>query len=112
MKALAISAVSFIHLSDNVVYEVSWDCSYLNAYIGFRTKKLAKAWLRIIKKIVGRLSNLKDYRVTKSDSQSETKWEYQVEQFRCKSMKRRLQSLEIVSQLNLDKMPLKYDRKD
>ena len=105
MKALAISAVSFIHLSDNVSYEVSCDCSYLNAYIGFRTKKLAKAWLRTIKRIVGRLSNLKDYRVTKSDSQLETKWEYRVEQFRCKSMKKRLQSLEIVSQLNLDKMP-------
>ena len=105
MKALAISAVSFIHLSDNVSYEVSCDCSYLNAYIGFRTKKLAKAWLRTIKRIVGRLSNLKDYRVTKSDSQLETKWEYRVEQFRCKSIKKRLQSLEIVSQLNLDKMP-------
>ncbi|MDJ0593986.1 MAG: hypothetical protein QNJ72_29075 [Pleurocapsa sp. MO_226.B13] len=107
MKALAISAVSFVRLSDNVAYEVSSDCSYLNAYIGFRTKKLAKAWLRRIKKIVGRLSNLKDYRVTKSDSQLETKWEYRVEQFRCKSMKKRLQSLEIVSQLNLDKMPPK-----
>ena len=105
MKALAISAVSFIHLSDNVAYEISGDCSYLNAYIGFRTKKLAKAWLRTIKRIVGRLSNLKDYRVTKSDSQLETKWEYRVEQFRCKSIKKRLQSLEIVSQLNLDKMP-------
>ncbi len=107
MKALAISAVSFVRLSDNVSYEVSGDCSYLNAYIGFRTKKLAKAWLRTIKRIVGRLSNLKDYRVTKSDSQLETKWEYRVEQFRCKSMKKRLQSLEMVSQLNLDKMPLK-----
>lgn len=107
MKALAISAVSFIHLSDNVAYEISGDCSYLNAYIGFRTKKLAKAWLRTIKRIVGRLSILKNYRVTKSNSQLETKWEYRVERFRCKSMKKRLQSLEMVSQLNLDKMPLK-----
>lgn len=108
MKALSISSVDIVYLSDNIVYEISGDRSYLKAYIGFRTKKLAKAWLRIIKKIVGRLSNLKDYRAVKSNYLSESKWQYQVEQFRYKSMKRRLQSLETVSQLNLEKMPLKF----
>lgn len=108
MKALSISIVSSVYLSDNVAYEISGDRSYLKAYIGFKTKKLAKAWLRIIKKIVGRLSNLKDYRRGETDYLSETKWQYQVEQFRYKSMKRRLQSLETVSQLNLEKMPLKF----
>ncbi len=108
MKALSISSVDIVYLSDNVVYEISGDLSYLKAYIGFRTKKLAKAWLRIIKKIVGRLSNLKDYRRGGSSYLSGTKWQYQVEQFRYKSTKRRLQSLETVSQLNLEKMPLKF----
>jgi hypothetical protein len=108
MKALSISPVDIVYLSDNIVYEISGDRSYLKAYIGFRTKKLAKAWLKIIKKIVGRLSNLKDYRAVKSNYLSESKWQYQVEQFRYKSMKRRLQSLETVSQLNLEKMPLKF----
>lgn len=108
MKALSISIVSSVYLSDNVAYEISGDRSYLKAYIGFRTKKLAKAWLRIIKKIVGKLSNLKDYRRGESNYLSGTKWQYQVEQFRYKSMKRRLQSLETVSQLNLEKMPLKF----
>ncbi len=57
---------------------------------------------------MGRLSNLKDYRREKSDYLPEKNWQYQVEQFRYKSTKRRLQSLETVSQLNLEKMPVKY----
>ena len=76
MKALSISIVSSVYLSDNVAYEISSDRSYLKAYIGFKTKKLAKAWLRIIKKIVGKLSNLKDYRRGESNYLSESKWQY------------------------------------
>ena len=43
MKALSISIVNSIQLSDNVAYEISSDRELLKAYIGFRTKKLAKA---------------------------------------------------------------------
>ncbi len=105
MKALSISTVSLVKLSDNVAYEISSDRSYLKAYIGFRTKKLAKAWLRPLKKIVGKLSNLKDCRREQEHHSLGNKWQYSVEKFRHKKISRRLQDLETIAQLDLEKPP-------
>ena len=105
MKALSISTVNSIQLSDRVAYEISSDSSYLKAYIGFRTKKLAKAWLKPLKQIVGRLSNLKDCRREEDHHLLENKWQYFVEKFRHKKMSKRLQDLETIARLDLEKLP-------
>ncbi len=78
MKALSISTVNLVKLSDNVAYEISSERELLKAYIGFRTKKSAKAWLRPLKKIVGKLSNLKDFRREEERHFLGNKWQYYV----------------------------------
>jgi hypothetical protein len=105
MKALSISTVNSVEFSDNVAYEISNNSSYLEAYIAFRTKKLAKAWLKPFKQIIGRLSNLKDCRREEDHHLLENKWQYSVEKFRHKKMSRRLQDLEIIARLDLEKLP-------
>ena len=105
MKALSISTVNSVQLSDNVAYEISSDNSYLKAYIGFRTKKLAKAWLKPLKQIVGILSNLKDCRREEEHHLLGNKWQYSVEKFRHKKISRRLQDLETIARLDLEKLP-------
>ena len=99
------STVNLVKLSDHVAYEISSDRKLLKAYIGFRTKKLAKAWLKPLKHIVGRLSNLKDCRREDKRHFLEKKWQYSVEKFRHKKRSRRLQDLEIIAQLDLEKPP-------
>ncbi len=99
MKALSISIVNSSQLSDNVAYEISSDYAsasqtkrdkyptdreLLKAYIGFRTKKLAKAWLKPLKQIGGKLSNLKDCRKEEERHLLEKKWQYFVETIRHK----------------------------
>ncbi|AFZ38010.1 hypothetical protein Sta7437_4549 (plasmid) [Stanieria cyanosphaera PCC 7437] len=105
MKALAISLVSLVKLSDRVAYEISSERELLKAYIGFRTKKLAQAWLKLLKQIVGRLSNLKDCRREEKRHFLEKRWQYSVEKFRHKKISRRLQDLEIIARLDLEKPP-------
>ncbi len=105
MKALSISIVNLVQLSDNVAYEISSDRELLKAYIGFRTQKLAKAWLKPLKQIVEKLSNLKDYRREEKRHLLEKKWQYSVEKFRHKKISRRLQNLEIIARLDLEKPP-------
>ena len=105
MKALSISTISLVYLSDNVAYEISSERELLKAYIGFRTKKLGQVWLRPLKKIIGRLSNLKDCRAEEYRHLPKKKWEYSVEKFSHKKIERRLQDLETISRLNLEKMP-------
>ena len=113
MKALSISIVNLVQLSDNVAYEISSDYAsayptdreLLKAYIGFRTKKLAKAWLKPLKQIVEKLSNLKDCRREEERHFLEKKWQYFVEKFRHKKISRRLQDLETIARLDLEKPP-------
>ena len=105
MKALSISIVNLVQLSDNVAYKISSDRKLLKAYIGFRTKKLAKAWLKPLKQIVGKLSNLKDCRREEERRFLEKKWQYFVEKFRHKKISRRLQDLETIARLDLEKLP-------
>ena len=105
MKALSISTVNLVKLSDRVAYEISSDRKLLKAYIGFRTKKLAKAWLKPLKQIVGKLSNLKDFRREEKRHLLGNKWQYSVEKFRHKKISRRLQDLETIARLDLEKPP-------
>ena len=105
MKALSICTVNLVKLSDRVAYEISSERELLKAYIGFRTQKLAKAWLKPLKQIVEKLSNLKDYRREEKRHLLEKKWQYSVEKFRHKKISRRLQNLEIIARLDLEKPP-------
>ncbi len=112
--------MNLVKLSDRVVYEINSDYAsasqtkrdkyptdreLLKAYIGFRTKKLAKAWLKPLKQIVGKLSNLKDCRREEERHLLEKKWQYSVEKFRHKKISRRLQDLEIIARIDLEKLP-------
>jgi hypothetical protein len=54
-----ISKIQLIHLSRDISYEVSEDEKYYKALIGFRTKKLAKSWLKKLKKELGWISDPK-----------------------------------------------------
>jgi hypothetical protein len=59
LKGLGIARIEpLVKLSPNVAYQISEDGSYFTAWIGFRTKALAKAWLIPVKKLVGQLEQL------------------------------------------------------
>ncbi|MEZ2339536.1 hypothetical protein [Microcoleus sp.] len=90
--------------SFNVAYQVSEDGSYFKAWLGFRTKALAKAWLIVIKKLVGRLSYLIDCQIPELQHTG-SKYEYVVETPRHKTLKKRLEALREVAELDLEKMP-------
>ncbi|MEQ8387048.1 MAG: hypothetical protein RH949_32295 [Coleofasciculus sp. A1-SPW-01] len=99
-----LSKVETVSLSANVVYQLAEDKGYFQVGIGFRTKALAKAWLKPIKRLVGRLSNLQridcpDYGLTGK------KWEYSVERPRHKTLSKRLEYLNKVADLNLEELP-------
>ncbi|MBP0018854.1 MAG: AAA family ATPase [Cyanobacteria bacterium SBLK] len=80
MKAMGILLVPpAIALSSNVAYEMSEDGSYYRAFIAFRTKKLARAWLKSIKQLVGKLSNLHDHQLPEFRHLSGKRWEYENE---------------------------------
>ncbi|MEA5470243.1 hypothetical protein [Spirulina sp. 06S082] len=80
MKAMGILLVPpAIALSSNVAYEMSEDGSYYRAFIAFRTKKLARAWLKSIKQLVGKLSNLHDHQLPEFRHLAGKRWEYEIE---------------------------------
>ena len=90
LKSLGITHIpTLIKLSPNVAYQVSEDGSYFKAWIGFRTKALAKIWLIPIKKLVGRLSYLIDCQSPELQHTG-SKYEYVVEIPRHKTLKKRL----------------------
>jgi hypothetical protein len=105
LKSLGITHIpTLIKLSPNVAYQVSEDGSYFKAWIGFRTKALAKIWLIPIKKLVGRLSYLIDCQSPELQHTG-SKYEYVVEIPRHKTLKKRLEALLEVAELDLEKMP-------
>ncbi|MEG4202788.1 hypothetical protein QUA20_02490 [Microcoleus sp. Pol7_A1] len=105
LKSLGITHIpTLIKLSPNVAYQVSEDGSYFKAWLGFRTKALAKAWLIVIKKLVGRLSYLIDCQIPELQHTG-SKYEYVVETPRHKTLKKRLEALREVAELDLEKMP-------
>jgi hypothetical protein len=105
LKSLGITHIPhLVKLSPNVAYQVSEDGSYFKAWIGFRTKALAKAWLIPIKKLVGRLSYLIDCQIPELQHTG-SKYEYVVEIPRHKTLKKRLETLREVAELDLEKMP-------
>src|SRR4028119_2193237 len=93
LKGLGIARIEpLVKLSPNVAYQISEDGSYLQAWIGFRTKALAKAWLIPVKKLVGNLSNLIDCQIP-DIQHTGSKYEYAVECPRHKTLKKRLETL-------------------
>lgn len=105
LKTLGIARIEpIVKLSPNVAYQISEDGSYFTAWIGFRTKALAKAWLIPVKKLVGYLSNLIDCQFLELQHTG-SKYEYAVECPRHKTLNKRLEALGKVAQLDLERMP-------
>jgi hypothetical protein len=106
LKGLGIARIEpLVKLSPNVAYQISEDGFYFRAWIGFRTKALAKAWLIPVKKLVGNLSNLIDCQIP-DIQHTGSKYEYAVECPRHKTLKKRLESLAKVAELvELERMP-------
>jgi hypothetical protein len=107
LKGLGIARIEpIVKLSPNVAYQISEDGSYFTAWIGFRTKALAKAWLIPVKKLVGHLSNLIDCQISELQHTG-YKYEYAVECPRHKTLNKRLEALGKVAELDLEKMPFR-----
>jgi len=107
LKGLGIARIEpIVKLSPNVAYQISEDGSYFTAWIGFRSKALAKAWLIPVKKLVGHLSNLIDCQISELQHTG-YKYEYAVECPRHKTLNKRLEALGKVAELDLGKMPFK-----
>jgi hypothetical protein len=107
LKSLGIARIEpLVKLSPNVAYQISEDGSYFTAWIGFRTKALAKAWLIPVKKLVGHLSNLIDCQISELQHTG-YKYEYAVECPRHKTLNKRLEALGKVAELDLEKMPFR-----
>jgi hypothetical protein len=106
LKGLGIARIEPVKLSPNVAYQISEDGSYFTAWIGFRTKALAKAWLIPVKKLVGHLSHLIDCQISELQHTG-YKYEYAVECPRHKTLNKRLEALGKVAELDLEKMPFR-----
>jgi hypothetical protein len=105
LKGLGIARIEpIVKLSPNVAYQISEDGSYFTAWIGFRTKALAKAWLIPVKKLVGHLSNLIDCQISELQHTG-YKYEYAVECPRHKTLNKRLEALAKVAELDLERTP-------
>ncbi|MCC3582960.1 hypothetical protein [Microcoleus sp. PH2017_30_WIL_O_A] len=105
LKGLGIARIeSIVKLSPNVAYQISEDGSYFTAWIGFRTKALAKAWLIPVKKLAGHLSNLIDCQISELQHTG-SKYEYAVECPRHKTLNKRLEALAKVAELDLERAP-------
>ena len=107
LKTLGIARIEpIVKLSPNVAYQISEDGSYFTAWIGFRTKALAKAWLIPVKKLVGNLSNLIECQIYELQHTG-SKYEYAVECPRQKTLNKRFEALEKVIKLDLERMPFR-----
>lgn len=105
LKCLGITPLQpIIKLSPNVAYQVSEDGRYFKAWIGFRTKGLAKAWWRIIKKQVGYLSHWREC-FSAEFKHTDKRYECVVEKFRQKTGAKRLSVLQRLAEINLEEMP-------
>lgn len=106
LKCLGVTLIEpLVKLSPNVAYQISKNGFYFRAWIGFRTKALAKAWLIPVKKLVGHLSNLIDCQISELQQHTGAKYEYAVECPRHKTLNKRLEALAKVAELNLEDMP-------
>lgn len=105
LKQLGVTKIQPItQLSANVAYQISDDGTYYRAWIGFRTKALAKAWMRPVKRLVGYLGHLVECYCPQLQHTGK-KYEYWVEKPRHKTLKKRLEYLQKVAELDLEKMP-------
>lgn len=105
IEALRIYPISFIKLSNNIAYYLSADNTYFECYLAFKTKKLAKQWLPIIKSKLGIPSNLSRIELKEYQHFPPYKWEYTIVKFNHKTIKKRLEALQIIAELNLDSSP-------
>jgi hypothetical protein len=94
-----------IQLSENVAYQGTETGSYYQVFIGLRTKRLAKAWLKPLKKQLGRLSPLQRHERQEFRHLPKKQWEYQLLTPKHKSFKKRWEVLQAVADWNLEKMP-------
>ncbi|OKH33135.1 hypothetical protein NIES2119_24020 [[Phormidium ambiguum] IAM M-71] len=105
LKCLGITPLKpVIKLSPNVAYQISEDGRYFKAWIGFRTKGLAKAWWRIIKKQVGYLSHWREC-FSAELKHTDKRYECVVEKFCQKTVAKRLSVLQRLAETNLEEMP-------
>jgi hypothetical protein len=105
LRQLKVSKLRpLVHLSPNVVYQISEDQSYFQAWFGFKSKKLASSWLRPIRREIGSLSHLKSA-ASSELIRTGKKYEYSVEKFKHKSLKKRLAVLNNLAQLDLERLP-------
>lgn len=105
LKCLGITPLKpVIKLSPNVAYQISEDGRYFKAWIGFRTKGLAKAWWRIINKQVGYLSYWREC-FSAELKHTDKRYECVVEKFRQKTVAKRLSTLQRLAEINLEEMP-------
>ena len=95
LKSNPISKINLIKVSEAVSYEVSEDEKYYKAFIGFRTKKLAKSWWRKLKKELGWIGDP----IEATDQYNPTGWKYYCvsSKPKQKTLKGRLKHLETVS---------------
>lgn len=96
-----------MQLSGNVAYQMSADGRYYQVFIGFRTKKLAQAWLKPLKKRIGRLSSLHRYEWEELRHLPNKEWEYSLLTPKHKTLKKRREVLQKLVELNLEKLPNK-----
>lgn len=89
-----------IEISPQLVYQTSENRKFFRIFIGFKTKKAAKSWLRFLKNKLGRLSNL----IIFPDEEKPTlhKYHYQVEKLKYKTEKKILKVLEELASLKFD----------
>lgn len=99
-----MTRVNFVRLSSNVAYQQSEDGKYFTCFIGFNSKRLAQAWLRPVKKLLGQLGNLVCYESQPSDTGK--KYQYQVDNYKHKLLKNRIKYLKLIAAMDLNKPPL------
>jgi len=105
LRQLKVSKIlPLIRLSSHVVYQISEDQSLFKVWIGFKSKKLASLWLRQIKQQIGKLSQL-IFCHSPELIHTGKKYEYLVEDFKHKTISKRLEILIKIAETNLDQFP-------
>ena len=80
-----------VQLSPQVSYEVSEDGKYYRAFIGFDSKKIARSWLKELKRELGYLDNLIQFPLQQRPTSQ--KYHYIASHTRFKNLAKRRQKL-------------------
>lgn len=108
LETKQISKIKLIEISETTSYEVSEDGKYYKAFVGFKTKKLAKSWCKNLKRELGWISDP----VESSKEWSPTKSKYYciASKPKQKTLKGRLKRLNKVSEWDLQQPGSKPSR--